>query len=92
VSKFIYFGMTLTNQNWIHSEINSKVNSGNACYHAVQNRLSFRLLSAKTWLKYTKLSHYTSWRRLGERRYSSYSFTTSVLDGVSGQLHVPAAL
>jgi hypothetical protein len=28
----------------------------------------------------------------GERRYSSYSFTTSALDGVSGQRHAPAAL
>jgi hypothetical protein len=28
-----------------------------------------------------QLSHYTPWRRLGERRYSSYSFSTSVLDG-----------
>jgi hypothetical protein len=28
-----------------------------------------------------KLSHYTPWRRLGERRYSSYSFSTSALDG-----------
>jgi hypothetical protein len=27
-----------------------------------------------------------------ERRYSSYSFTTSALDGVSGQRHAPAAL
>jgi hypothetical protein len=27
-----------------------------------------------------------------ERRYSSYSFSTSALDGVSGQCHVPAAL
>jgi hypothetical protein len=26
-------------------------------------------------------SHYTPWRRMGERRYSSYSFTTSALDG-----------
>jgi hypothetical protein len=26
----------------------------------------------------------------GERMYSSYSFTTSALDGVSGQLHAPA--
>jgi hypothetical protein len=29
------------------------------------------------------------WRRKGERRYSSYSFMTSVLDGVSGQRHAP---
>jgi hypothetical protein len=28
----------------------------------------------------------------GERRYSSYSFTTTALDGVSGQHHAPAAL
>jgi hypothetical protein len=28
-----------------------------------------------------KQSRYTPWRRLGERRYSSYSFTTSALDG-----------
>jgi hypothetical protein len=27
----------------------------------------------------------------GERRYSSYSFLTSALDGVSGQRHAPAA-
>jgi hypothetical protein len=26
------------------------------------------------------------------RRYSSYSFSTSILDGVSGQHHVPTAL
>jgi hypothetical protein len=30
--------------------------------------------------KTLKLSHYTPWRRLGERRYSSYSFSTSALD------------
>jgi hypothetical protein len=28
----------------------------------------------------------------GERKYSSYSFFTSILDGVSGQLHASAAL
>jgi hypothetical protein len=28
----------------------------------------------------------------GGERYSSYSFTTSALDGVSGQHHAPAAL
>jgi hypothetical protein len=39
-----------------------------------------------------KQSRYTSWRRLGERRYSSYSLLTSALDGVSGQRHAPAAL
>jgi hypothetical protein len=28
-----------------------------------------------------KLSRYTPWRHMGERRYSSYSFLTSALDG-----------
>jgi hypothetical protein len=37
-------------------------------------------------------SRYTPWRPLGERRYSSYSFTTLALDGVSCQRHAPAAL
>jgi hypothetical protein len=31
--------------------------------------------------KNVEQSLYTPWRRLGERRYSSYSFTTSALDG-----------
>jgi hypothetical protein len=39
-----------------------------------------------------KLSHYMPWRRLRERKYSSYSFSTSALDGASGQRHAPAAL
>jgi hypothetical protein len=29
---------------------------------------------------------------LGGRKYSSYSFSTSALDGVSGQRHAPTAL
>jgi hypothetical protein len=38
-----------------------------------------------------KQPHYTPWRRRGERRYSSYSFMTSEVDGVvSGQRHAPA--
>jgi hypothetical protein len=32
------------------------------------------------------------WRHMGERRYSSYSYLTSALDGVSGQRHAPATL
>jgi hypothetical protein len=42
VEKFKYFGTTLTNQNDIRDEIKSKLNSGNACYHSVQNLLSCR--------------------------------------------------
>jgi hypothetical protein len=36
---------TVTNQNFIQEEIQRIMNSGNACYHSVQNLLPFRLLS-----------------------------------------------
>jgi hypothetical protein len=35
----------LTNQNLIQEGIKRRLNSGNACYHSVQNLLSSRLLS-----------------------------------------------
>jgi hypothetical protein len=45
VSPFKYLGTTVTNQNIIQEEIKRRMNSGNACYHSVQNLLSSRLLS-----------------------------------------------
>jgi hypothetical protein len=36
--------MTLTNQNDIHDEIKSRLNSGNACHYSVQNPFSSRLI------------------------------------------------
>jgi hypothetical protein len=42
-AKFKYLGMTLTNQNDSHDEIKSRLNSGNAYYHLVQNLLSSHL-------------------------------------------------
>ena len=45
VEEFKYLGTTLTNQNSIQEEIKSSLKLGNACYHSVQNLLSFRLLS-----------------------------------------------
>jgi hypothetical protein len=45
---------TLTDQNCIHEEIKSRLNSGNACYHSVQSLLSSRLLSGKVRVKIYK--------------------------------------
>ena len=44
VEEFRYLG-TVTNQNSIQEEIKSRLMSGNACYHSVQNLLSSSLLS-----------------------------------------------
>ena len=48
-------GTNLTNQNSIPEEIKSRLRSGNACYHSVQNLLSSRLLSRNLKIKiYTR--------------------------------------
>ena len=51
VEEFKYLGTTLTNHNSIVEEIKSRLTSGNACYHSVQNLLSSRLLSKHLKIK-----------------------------------------
>ena len=51
VDEFKYLGTTLTNQNSIAEKIKSRLKSGNACYHSVQNLLSSRLLSINLKIK-----------------------------------------
>jgi len=53
VEQFKYLGTTVTNQNSIQEEIKSILKPENACYHSVQNLLSFSLLS-----KYIKIKIY----------------------------------
>jgi hypothetical protein len=55
VTKFKYLGMTLTNQNDIHNEIKSRLNSGNAFYYSVQNLSSSRLISKNLKIKIYKI-------------------------------------
>ena len=51
VDEFKYLGTTLTNQILIEKEIKSRLKSGNACYHSVQNLLSSSLLSKNLKIK-----------------------------------------
>ena len=51
VEGFKYLGTTLTNHNSIAEEIKSRLRSGNACNHSVQNLLSSRLLSKNLKIK-----------------------------------------
>jgi hypothetical protein len=51
VEQFKYLGTTLTNLNSIHEEIKSRLKSGNASYHPLQNLLSSSVLSKNIKIK-----------------------------------------
>jgi hypothetical protein len=53
VAKFKFLA-TLSDQNHMHEEIKSRINSGNACYDSVQRLLSSRLLSRNLKVKIYK--------------------------------------
>jgi hypothetical protein len=46
VANLKYLEKTRTDQNCMQEEIDSRLNSGNACYHSVQSLLSSRTLSS----------------------------------------------
>jgi hypothetical protein len=54
IAELKYF-RTVTNQNCIHEEIKSILNSGNVCHRSVYNPLSSHLISKARRLKCTKL-------------------------------------
>jgi len=51
VEAFKYLGTTFTHQNSIQEEIKSRLKSGNACSHLVQNLVSSSLLSKNLKIK-----------------------------------------
>jgi hypothetical protein len=51
VEEFRHLGTTLMNHNSVQEEIKSRLKSGNACYHSVQNLLCSRLLSKNLKIK-----------------------------------------
>ena len=55
VDEFKYLGTNLTNRNSIVEEIKSRLKSGNACCHSVQNLLSSRLLPKNFRVRYLEL-------------------------------------
>jgi hypothetical protein len=63
VEKFKYLGMTLTNQNDIHDEIKSRLNSGNACYYLVWNLLPSCLISKNLKIQNCNFASCAVWVR-----------------------------
>jgi hypothetical protein len=55
VSQLKYLGTTVTTQNLIQEEIKRRLNSGNTCYHSVQNLLPSHLLSKNLKIRINKM-------------------------------------
>jgi hypothetical protein len=55
VSQLRHLGTAITDQNVIQEEIKRRLNSGNVCYHLVQNLLSSSLLSKNLKVRIYKI-------------------------------------
>jgi hypothetical protein len=91
VEQFRYLGTTVTNQSLIQEEIKRRLNSGNACYHSVQNLSPSRLLSKnvqiikyKTIILPEVLYGYETWSLTLREELRLRAFENQVLRRISG--------
>jgi hypothetical protein len=91
VSQFKYLGMTVRNENLIQEQIKRRLNSGNVCYHSVQNLLSSRLLSKNLKVRIYKiiilsfvLYGYETWSPILREEHRLRVFENRVLRRIFG--------
>jgi hypothetical protein len=91
MAQFKFLGTTVTDQNLIQEEIKSRLNSGNACYHSVQNLLPSSLLSIKVKIRIYKtiilpliLYGYETWSLTLREEHSLRVFENRVLKTICG--------
>jgi hypothetical protein len=76
---------TITNQNLIQEEIKRRLNSGNACYHSIQNLLSSRLLSKNITIRiYMVLYECETWSLTLREEHRLRVFENKVLRRIFG--------
>ena len=88
---FKYLGPIQTNQNSVQEEIKSRLKSGNACCHSVQNLSSSSLLSKNIKIKIYRtvilpvvLHGCETWLRTLREEYRLRVFVNRVLRGIFG--------